>query len=340
MRSLEKYLLITVIFACLLRVSADELASIQCNSRNWMSKIDDNTIITNLSIPGTHNSGTSGYKSPACKNGARCQMLNILEQLECGVRFLDLRVAFDGNVLKICHGKVCGHAYLTLAEAFKQVATFLYANPSETVICLLRVEYGDKEKVGKAIDDYIYDPSHKGVQFEPYDKNALPTLKECRRKWVYWRNNYIGYNRGVRVDWPGNASSMNNPLVPGTWLAVADRYKCFRKTKEKHLQEWLPIAAETTQNNERTQGAKYAFLTFTSGYDIEGRAKFDPRPDIYAKQINPFLMKYLDGHPSYYLYGIIAVDYVTEKLSTHIWQRNFMGPKDVQSRPKLIRTMR
>jgi 1-phosphatidylinositol phosphodiesterase len=340
MRSLEKYLLMIVIFTCLLRVSADELANNQVNSRNWMSKIDDNTIITNLSIPGTHNSGTSGYKWPdPCIKYARCQELNILEQLQCGVRFLDLRIALVGKkeVLRITHGK-CRTTFLTLSDAFKQIAEFLYENPTEAVICLLRVEEGDKEKVGMAIDDYIYDQHHGGVQFDPYDKNALPTLKECRGKWVYWRGNYDGHNCGVRVGWSGDASSMKNPFVHGTWLAVADRYTCLRETKEKHLQEWLPTAAEKTQNNLKTQEDKYAFLTFTSGYNIGGR--IGPRPKKYANQINPFLMKYLGKHPSYYLYGIIAVDYVTEKLSTHIWQRNFMGPKDVTSRPKLIRTMR
>src|SRR5205814_5545628 len=54
----------------------------------WMKSVNDSTPISTLSIPGTHN-------SPACLRALpsiRCQAVSLREQLENGIRFLDVRV--------------------------------------------------------------------------------------------------------------------------------------------------------------------------------------------------------------------------------------------------------
>jgi len=53
----------------------------------WMSKLKDDTPLSILSIPGTHNSVTYRSALPS----VRCQAVNVTEQLENGVRFLDIR---------------------------------------------------------------------------------------------------------------------------------------------------------------------------------------------------------------------------------------------------------
>ena len=62
----------------------------------WMSKLDDNTNITDLTIPGTHDSGANFdvpilppliYVPDTSKN----QDLSIRNQLNIGVRYLDIR---------------------------------------------------------------------------------------------------------------------------------------------------------------------------------------------------------------------------------------------------------
>lgn len=63
-------------------LSAAELGS-------WMSKLPDDTPLTNLSIPGTHNSHTYFRALPS----VRCQAVSVRDQLQNGIRFLDIRVS-------------------------------------------------------------------------------------------------------------------------------------------------------------------------------------------------------------------------------------------------------
>ena len=55
----------------------------------WMSKLKDTDTIDQLNIPGTHDSGTSYLNSA---NYHHTQDLTIREQLQLGIRFLDMRL--------------------------------------------------------------------------------------------------------------------------------------------------------------------------------------------------------------------------------------------------------
>lgn len=99
----------------------------------WMDKIPDNTLISSLTIPGTHDSGTkkagTGY--------ATCQHFTIEEQLYAGIRFFDIRL---NNNLELCHSSDGCEVY------FDQVLTwmndFLDKHPSELIIMRVKEEHG------------------------------------------------------------------------------------------------------------------------------------------------------------------------------------------------------
>lgn len=62
----------------------------------WTSKLRGDLLLSQVNIPGTHDSGTS--KSALIEAfSARCQSLTISAQLEAGIRFLDLRVKYKGR---------------------------------------------------------------------------------------------------------------------------------------------------------------------------------------------------------------------------------------------------
>jgi 1-phosphatidylinositol phosphodiesterase len=56
--------------------------------KSWMGKLKNETPLSALSIPGTHNSPTHHTALPS----VRCQAVSVKEQLNNGVRFLDIRV--------------------------------------------------------------------------------------------------------------------------------------------------------------------------------------------------------------------------------------------------------
>lgn len=89
------------------------------NGKNWMSGIPDGRYIYEINLPGTHDSATAYCKNttdnyvqllgrPVFNAGeyAKTQSLTLSEQLNAGVRYLDLRFAPKEGTLLLCHGNL------------------------------------------------------------------------------------------------------------------------------------------------------------------------------------------------------------------------------------------
>lgn len=120
------------------------MAPIQPSSMaNWMTSLPDKNIrLTQLTIPGTHDSFCSENKLRLGlvsfnKSFAACQHddFTVEQQLHAGIRFLDFRVEFDG---KLSHGVARLEGYLY--DQIRVVVKFLEANPGETVLISLKWE--------------------------------------------------------------------------------------------------------------------------------------------------------------------------------------------------------
>ncbi|KAL1861743.1 hypothetical protein Daus18300_008712 [Diaporthe australafricana] len=124
----------------------------------WMRELGDGWPLSALSIPGTHNSPTCHVALPS----VRCQAVGVREQLDNGVRFLDLRVSaprFDGgggggggDNLALVHSvfpvSLGGGRYL--AGLLDELYAFLDANPSEALIVSLK-----REGTGRGTDQHL-----------------------------------------------------------------------------------------------------------------------------------------------------------------------------------------
>ena len=65
-------------------------------ARTWTSKLKGHLLLSQINIPGTHDSGTS--KSPFWSQfSARCQSLTLKAQLDAGIRFFDFRIRYEGG---------------------------------------------------------------------------------------------------------------------------------------------------------------------------------------------------------------------------------------------------
>ena len=61
---------------------------------NWISQINDSTKVSSLAIPGTRSSGSYHLNGNINILQNQTQSLNIKDQLESGVRFIDLNLNF------------------------------------------------------------------------------------------------------------------------------------------------------------------------------------------------------------------------------------------------------
>ncbi len=92
----------------------------------WMGLIKDDTLIKNLVITGAHDAGTCGISYLA-----ETQDRTTKELLDCGTRYLDLRVTEHKGKYQIYHGPFRG---VTLDSVLNDVYEFVTKNSSETVI--------------------------------------------------------------------------------------------------------------------------------------------------------------------------------------------------------------
>lgn len=117
----------------------------------WMAGLRDDVPLREVRIPQAHDAATGHIdaKAPATYaiprglpvgptiGWAKTQNLTIPQQLEAGVRSIDLRVriAKDGTA-SLHHGPIYVRGY-TPADAMHDIAHFLCANPSEVVVLVL-----------------------------------------------------------------------------------------------------------------------------------------------------------------------------------------------------------
>jgi len=117
---------------------------------NWMKRLPDDTYVANLSIPGSHDTGTgNGFPGattsiygPFGDKYARTQEKNFEAQWNLGVRAFDMRPAVTGNYLNDNHGIM--PTKLRFDDALYFLRDKLRENPSEfAIIHLLHATAGD-----------------------------------------------------------------------------------------------------------------------------------------------------------------------------------------------------
>jgi len=109
------------------------------NNPVWMKELRDSLLITAISIPGTHDT-MAGTDSPNL--GVITQSMNLEEQLESGIRALDIRVKHQGGNFPIFHANFFLGFFIT-DDVLTVTKNFLEDNPSETVIINLQQEHPD-----------------------------------------------------------------------------------------------------------------------------------------------------------------------------------------------------
>ncbi|MEE1791333.1 phosphatidylinositol-specific phospholipase C [Streptomyces sp. BE308] len=161
--------------------------------QDWMGAIPDATAVQRLTIPGSHDSGAR-YGGP----WTECQNTTIAEQLNSGIRFLDVRCRITGDSFAIHHG--ASFQNLMFGDVLGACWDFLAARPSETVLMRVKQEYSEESDAAfRRIFDLYLDTKGWRPLFRL--DSTLPTLGQARGKVVLLADN--GGLPGVRYADPG-----------------------------------------------------------------------------------------------------------------------------------------
>ncbi len=325
-----------VLAACLpLSARAEETAADTAeeepvSAAEWMKEIPDYWRLSEISIPGTNNTLAKNIFPGLF---LKSQGKTFAKQLEAGFRFFDIGLSVDtrktedtddDRLIAFCRtgrcrkGSAPWSASITLSNVLSDAYSFLDEHPSETIILCVKNEDG-KEK--KTFSKLFFKAVAENASYWYLD-NTIPALGEVRGKIVLASRfsnaadaavdgqglyfHWTDQDNREAVDLPYTQTVMN----AGERLWVQDRYMY------DVGQKW--DAFTDTMDNCQADESTFSlnFLSTRGSSDMS-------RPKYYADCLNDRLY---DSHLTEGVcYGIIVVDYGTEKLARHIFESNFMN---------------
>lgn len=110
----------------------------QTDRSKWMNALPDTVRLSEMSIPGTHDSMAHKANLDSVDN-TRTQSLSLEDQLKAGIRYIDIRLKYSENSFDIHHGIV--YVGYNFDDVLTTVQRFLRENPSETVLMRLKQEH-------------------------------------------------------------------------------------------------------------------------------------------------------------------------------------------------------
>ncbi|XP_048009876.1 1-phosphatidylinositol phosphodiesterase-like [Megalobrama amblycephala] len=240
----------------------------------WMETLDDEKLISKITIPGTH-------ESLALHGGplAECQSWSLENQLKAGIRYFDLRVS--GFELIVMHGPIYQHT--TLSEVLITIRKFLSEFTTETVLVRVKPIFPMKGKVQNLVENEI--KNAKDIWVKP----SVPRIGEVRGKIVFVQK---------------------NSFKLGIILSETDKKGDYKVTNVKVKEEKIKKHLEEAANQCRTGSA--LSLSYSSGTSLGTYMLIWILPNGLAKQINPCLYDHLEKefkNNSKPCFGIIAMDF-------------------------------
>ena len=159
---------------------------------NWMAYLNDDLLLSDVSIPGTHE--TMGYKN---KEGltdiALTQKLWLENQFKAGIRSIDLRFLHKKDQFIIYHGK--RSLEFTFDYVMLKTIDFLKSHPGETVIINIMPATATAEKNTRknfetfdalmTVNRDEVEGSFDVYTWSPRTDSSIPRLSEVRGKIVF-----------------------------------------------------------------------------------------------------------------------------------------------------------
>jgi len=179
-------------------------------NKSWMRDISDEKKLSDITIPGVHNAAALNLPLSLF---SKCQNESISVLLNSGYRYLDIRAGVSEksgekrlvlyhNFIKCYSTDSIIPKELTFNDVVTECYEFLEENPSETIIFMLKYEYGEL-----SVSEF------EKLVMESIEKNSdnwlltyeTPCLKEARGKIVLYRRYKdeasLGKRSGIECIW-------------------------------------------------------------------------------------------------------------------------------------------
>lgn len=293
---------------------------------DWMSNIPSDFLISEINLPGTHDSCTQYVDFPYL---SKCQNMSVYEQLHIGIRFIDIRVEQVGDRLRLvhaiskCYKDARRSEILYLDDILQDCFSFLKNNPTETIIMSLKRDNGgsSEDAFDTFFDNYLNND-------DPwYLENRVPTLGEVRGKIVLFNRctvncespgcTYTDYNTGLNFSgFPDQSKSTDEGFIVSQIPRRDGQkgYKYFQQDmyKLKASKKWQQAILPTLTSPLKEYGIAINFFSATKLYCNPKRMSKHIYKQLEKTKLQPMRK-----------YGWIVLDFPTEKICRKIILTNF-----------------
>lgn len=286
---------VLMILGCYLPFSSVEAEEIPFYGKRWMTNsLIDTMPLAVLSIPGTHDSAAYTSWIAIKAPWVVTQDDTITNQLNKGIRYLDLRVGKDGNMY---HGSTRVGSEAGLAGHLQELKAFLEQNPGEFILIRIKGEgftYNTADDVRnfrlvleKAIND-------SGIASYLYKGNA-PTVEQMRGKVLILDN----------TDVLGDYTS----YIYGSSLNIQDNYENVNRQEKL-----AAITQKMKEANNLNKKLTISHVSYTAGWAT---------PRKLAGEMNPDVEQWIATNKQQYpITGVIPMDFPPTSLIEQIASNN------------------
>lgn len=283
--------------------------TVYADSKNWMSRLPDDILFRDITIPATHDSCANRdlLGLPSISSN---QDLSLGQQLEAGVRCIDIRITEKGDGYGIYHGPV--FMKMMLSDVVDVCRAFLQENPSEFILMFINYENGHHRLATPVIADlrdsdadlFFQGGSLSGVKLEDIRGKIIPAEAYIR---IYGEPELV---------------STGDFWVPDFEYDIDE--ESFWKTDDPRIiLDYVSDVMEMVRTGDRHYPDDPAVYT-TASY-LEGQFGL-PNYRIVSSYVNPRIQDYLkpyEGTGSYF--GIIKADHMTHELAHAIYCCNILN---------------
>lgn len=177
--------IVYIAFASFLRYHTKE---VKCMAdKMFISKIKDDVYISQLSLPGTHDSCANNVNF---SDVSRCQESSVSHQLQRGIRVFDIRLSFSNGRYPLVHYLADCYVYsntkykLYFEYVFSIIKNFLRKNPKEFVVLIVKEDRGIMKNSFAKYFIKKFINTNKDIL---YLENKIPMLSEVKGKIVLLR---------------------------------------------------------------------------------------------------------------------------------------------------------
>ncbi|WP_175409900.1 phosphatidylinositol-specific phospholipase C [Streptomyces sp. TRM64462] len=273
---------------------------------DWMAALPDSASLADLSIPGTHDTMARDVTFVA-----ETQKSSLPEQLNAGVRALDIRARHFHDRFTIHHGVVYLNANFT--DVLRQTTDFLKAHPRETVLMRLQEEHtaeGNTRSFAQTLRWYLeQNPETAGLARDhlwrpAHGDQQAPALGEVRGRIVLLQE-FDGEGTSYGLSYWSPALNVQDAYDVPTLFHIKGKWE----TARGHIEE-------AAAHNPRT-----LYITFLSGVGAGAYPHAVAAGALWFTGVNHYALHHLEGRDLRRA-GVVMMDYPGPDLVNAVLRYN------------------